>query len=94
MKRPFKYSIIDNKSGHIYETDISPTIRELQTYERTSDPNKFALKQTKTCYIDTRYEAKLRLYNYINYTNKGLPIPRYEPFKGTEIGISLPILNF
>ena len=94
MNRPFKYSIIDNKSGYIYETDISPTIRELQTYERTSDPNKFALKQTKTCYIDTRYEAKLRLYNYINYTNKGLPIPKYEPFKGTEIGISLPILNF
>ena len=94
MNRPFKYSIIDNESGYIYETDIAPTLRELQTFVRTSNPNIFVLKQTKKCYIDTRYEAKLRLYNYVNYVKNGLPILRYEPFKGTEIGISLPILNF
>ena len=93
MNRPFKYSIIDNESGYIYETDIAPTLRELQTYVRTSNPNIFVLKQTKECYIDTRYEAKLRLYNYVTYVKNGLPTPKYEPFKGTEIGKSLPILN-
>ena len=52
--------------------------------------NKFMLSFNGS-YVDFLHYT---LYNYINYTKKGLPIPRYEPFKGTEIGISLPILNF
>ena len=52
------------------------------------------LKQTKTVYIDTSYEAKLRLFNYVNFIKKGLEIPRYRPYEGTEIGKSIPILNF
>jgi hypothetical protein len=47
-------------------------------------------------YIDTRYEAKLRLYNYITYTRNGLAIPSstYKPFADPEIGKSIPILGW
>ncbi len=41
-------------------------------------------------WIDTRYKAKLRLYHYITKTK---PF-KYEPYKDTEIGKSIPILNF
>jgi len=94
MKRPYKYIIIDNKTGDIEETDIEPMMYQLQTHEPTNDPNRFVLQQTKTAYIDTRYDAKLRLYNYITYTKQGKEIPNYRPYDGTKIGKSLPILNF
>ena len=95
MKKPYKYTIICNKTRNVVcEQNINPSLRDLQTYEKTSDLNVMELQQTKTAYIDTRYEAKLRLFNYINYTKKGLEIPRYRPFAGTEIGKSIPILNF
>ena len=45
-------------------------------------------------YIDTRYEAKLRLFNYVNFIKKGLEIPKYIPYEGTEIWKSIPVLNF
>ena len=67
---------------------------ELKTWEETPDTNVRELKQTKTVYIDTRYEAKLRLFNYVNFIKKDLEIPKYRPYKGTEIGKSIPILNF
>ena len=95
MKQPFKYTIICNKTNKVVmETNQAPLLYQLQTWEETDDINVRELKQTKTAYIDTRYEARLRLFNYINYTSKGLEIPRYKPFLGTEIGKSLPILNF
>jgi hypothetical protein len=43
-----------------------------------------------TIFEDTRYEAKRRLYNYIN----GIKPVVYNPYAGTEIGKSIPILNF
>lgn len=76
------------------QTNQEPLLYELKTWEETSEPKVKELKQTRTAYIDTRYEAKLRLFNYVNYTRKGLEIPRYRPFAGTEIGKSIPILNF
>jgi hypothetical protein len=77
------------------ETNQEPLLYQLQTWEETNDPNVRELKQTKTVYIDTRYEAKLRLFNYVNFIKKGLEIPRYRsPYQGTEIGKSIPILNF
>ena len=95
MRKPFKYIIFcEKKKDFIQETNIEPLLHHLQTWEKTDNPNVRVLKQTKTVYVDTRYEAKLRLFNYINYTKKGLPIPRYQPFKNTEIGKSIPILNF
>ena len=95
MKRPYKYTIVCNKTNSITETNIAPQLHHLQTYEPIEGKEGIKeLKQTKTCYIDTRYEAKLRLYNYITYTKQGKEVPKYNPYKGTEIGKSLPILNF
>ncbi len=45
-------------------------------------------------YEDMRYKAKLRLFNYLTYTKQGKEIPTYKPYAGTEIGKTIPILNF
>ena len=87
MQKPFKYSIICNKTNEITETNIAPLSHHLETWEKVSE-NVNRLVQTKTCFVDIRYEARLRLYNYLEFT------PRYKPFSGTEIGKSIPILNF
>jgi len=94
MTKPYLYTIICHKTGKCEETNTEPLLHQLQTWEETEDPNIKVKKQTKTAYIDTRYKGKLRLYNYITYTKKGLSIPRYNPFKNTEIGKSIPVLNF
>lgn len=97
MDRPYKYFILCNKTKNvIIETNQEPPPHQLQTWEEVPELGVGVkrLMQTKTAYIDTRYEAKLRLFNYINYTKKGLEIPRYKPFEGAEIGKSIPILNF
>lgn len=95
MQKPFKFTIIDDKTGNVVsETNCEPLLHHLQTWESTNEPNVKELKQTKTVYVDTRYEAKLRLYNYITFTKQGLEIPKYKPFAGTEIGKTIPILNF
>ena len=94
MKKPYQYLIIDDKTGAMHETNIEPLRHELMTYEPTDDPKISVLTQTKKAYVDNRYESKLRLYNYLTYTKKGLQIPKYKPFDGTNIGISEPILNF
>ena len=84
-----------NKTKKIlFETNQLPLLHHLQGYVGTNDPTVKELKQIKTVYIDTRYEAKLRLYNYTNFTRKGLEIPKYRPYHGTEIGKTKPILNF
>lgn len=94
MEKPFKFTIICNKTGKISETNTAPLLHDLQTYEPIIGSNSKKLTQTKTCYIDTRYKAKLRLYNYVEFTRKGLSVPRYIPFKNTEVGKTIPILNF
>lgn len=95
MNKPFKYTIICDKTKNVvFETNQEPLLHELQTWEETSEPNVRELKQTKTVYIDTRYEAKLKLFNYVNFTKNGLEIPRYRPYQGTENGKSIPMLNF
>ena len=53
----------------------------------------FVLKQTKVCYIDTRYAAKLRLFNYLKNKTKER-LKEYEPYANTEFGRSIPILPF
>lgn len=93
MQKPFKYSIICNKTNEITETNIAPLLHHLETWEKVSE-NVSRLVQTKNCLVDTRYEARLRLYNYFEFTKQGKEIPRYKPFSGTEIGKSVPILNF
>ena len=95
MEKPYRYTVFCDKTNTVYrETNIEPRLHELQTYEPTDNPNVKRLETTRTVYIDTRYEAKMRLYNYITYVRKGLEIPSYNPFKNTEVGKSIPILNF
>lgn len=66
MKRPFKYSIVCHKKKQvIFKTNQAPILMDLQTWEDIPGSNSKKLTQTKTTYIDTRYEAKLRLFNYI-----------------------------
>ena len=93
MNRPYQYRIFCQKTGQTWETNFAPTLRELQTYEPTNDPDMFVLKQTKVCYIDTRYPAKLRLFNYLNNKTKER-LKEYEPYANTEAGKSIPILPF
>jgi hypothetical protein len=71
---------------------MEPRLDELQTWEPTS-ANVSRLEQTKICYINTRHEAKTRLFHYWQKKN-GIVEKRYNPFEGTEIGKSIPILNF
>jgi hypothetical protein len=95
MKKPYKYYVICDKTKRVlWFTNTPPLLDELQTWEDTNEPTTKILKQTRTVFIDTRYEAKLRLFNYLNYTKKGLDVPKYKPFYQTEIGKSVPILNF
>ena len=95
MKKPFEYALFCKITHNIlYETNIAPIKRDLQTWVQIGCSNRFELKQTRECYMDTRYKAKLRLYNYITYTKQGLEIPSYKPFLGTDIGVNTPILNF
>lgn len=93
MNKPFKYFILDDQTGKVVgRTNTPPLLYELQTWEKAGiDSHK--LVQTRTAYIDTRYEARLRLWEYITFTKKGLPIPRYNPYAGSEIGKTLPILQ-
>ena len=79
MKKPFKFTVICNKTGSISETDITPVMGDLQTWELTADSKVRELRQTKTVYIDIRYQAKLRLWKYVNYTRVGKKIPKYKP---------------
>lgn len=89
MDKPFKFTVVDLITKKCYCTNILPSQCETHKYNK-----KGVRVKVKEVYIDTRYKAKLRLYNYITYTKNGLDIPRYRPFEGTEIGKSIPILNF
>ena len=91
MNRPYKYQVICNKTLEIIsESNYLPSQHTLFTWEETENPNIRKQVQTRTVYEDLRYEAKLRLFNYIN----GIKPIAYKPFEGTEIGKSLPILSF
>lgn len=79
MEKPFKFTIICDKTGCIRETNTTPITSDLQTWELTADPKVSELRQTKTVYIDIRYQAKLRLWKYVNYTRIGKKIPKYKP---------------
>lgn len=93
MNKPFKFTIVCDKTGREYQTNREPNLHELQTYEPTGETGVSELRQTKTVWVDTRYEARIRLYNYLTFIKKGLPIPRYQPYKNTDIGKSIPILQ-
>ena len=91
MSRPHRYHILDKITRNWEETDIQPRLDELQTYRPTERPDAFRRGETKACYIDLRYEAKLRLYNYLK---KKCGVPEPERWADPETGKSKPILNF
>jgi hypothetical protein len=95
MEKPFRFFILCNKTNNVvWQGNEEPYLYQhnIMTYEEIGN-GVSELRQTKTVYIDTRYYVKIRLWNYINYTKKGLEIPRYRPFEGTEIGKSIGILE-
>ena len=66
MKRPYKYTVFCNKTGDVVEeTNYMPSAHRLKTWEETENPNVRVEKVTRTVYEDMRYEAKLRLYEYL-----------------------------
>jgi hypothetical protein len=93
MERPFRYTILDLTGAIVAECNCYPSTCSLQKWVPISE-NKAILKTIMTVYEDTRYFAKLRLYNYVTYTKNGLTIPKYNHFLNTDIGKNTPILNF
>jgi hypothetical protein len=75
MNKPFKYTIVCTKTQTVkYQTNQTPLLYELQTYEPTEIEGQLMLKQTKIAYIDTRYKAKLRLYKYVMFNKYGVKL--------------------
>jgi len=94
MERPRRFMVIDKMDKQLgYDTDMCPVLGDLETWQPSGAVNEFKRVQTKECYKDARYEARIRLYEYLLDKN-GFPKDRYKPFSGTEIGKSLPILGF
>lgn len=95
MDRPKRYLVKDLINKTLEETNILPSASRMQKFIADEGcPNIGRLKTVLEVFEDKRYEAKLRLYNYVTYTRNGLEIPKYKPFAGTEIGKTIPILNF
>jgi len=93
MNRPYKYSAIHNITGEIRDFNQQPLNHQFEEWQKINDTDSIRVMNW-IFYIDTRYAAKLRLYNYLTFTKQGKEIPRYNPYAGTEIGKSIPILNF
>lgn len=84
MEKPNRFFAIHNTTKEIrYFNNIG-----LKPYQFSGEIYQWVIWE------DTRYKAKLRLYNYVTFTKMGLEIPTYKPFAGTEIGKTTPILNF
>ena len=95
MPYPFEYYVHDTVNPEIsYCTNDQPIKYQLETYVSTEDPALFIRRQIKTAFIDMRYKAKIRLYNYL-LKKCGVEQVKYDPFGGDkEIGVTKPILNF
>lgn len=88
MQRPYLFTAIHNKTGEIKMYDHA--LFHPRTEWEEISPGISKEVNNWTVYIDTRHEAKKRLWHYITGTK---PV-KYRPFEGTEIGKSIPILNF
>lgn len=72
------------------------TIRDKQTnkYREQNNISGYYMNNPDfDVWEDMRYPARLRLYKYWQKLN-GIVEPKYSPFAGTEVGKSIPILNF
>ena len=71
--------------------ESAPCKHDLYGYRMNEAGTKGIYTQLYECYIDTRHEAKLRLFYYLHPERKPT---RKSIYEGTEIGKSLPILNY
>lgn len=71
--------------------DIQPTEYDTHGYRMNAEGTIGTYTQLYECYEDKRYLAKLRLFYYLHPERKPTGKSIYE---GTEIGKSLPILNY
>lgn len=80
MNYPHKYIVfIKNEDG-----------RGSKFHSETDHPDYYISNPEKyTVYEDTRRPAKMRLFKYLHPERFN-----YKPFAGTEIGKSIPILNY
>jgi len=84
MKKPSKYTLIHRTTKEIKPWigyTSAPLTHELMEYVDGVNT------QVWDAYIDNRYAAKLRLYNYITFAKRGLSVPKYKP---TKESITLP----
>ena len=96
MEKPSKYFLIHRVTKKITPFvgyTSAPLKHDLFRWVRVS-PTEGEWMQVYDAYIDTRYRAKIRLYNYLTYKKKVMAPPKYYPYAGTEVGKTLPILNF
>lgn len=61
MTQPFRFTIICNKTGNISERNYAPMNSEFE-------------RGNIRVYIDTRYDAKLRLYKYVMFKKYGVKL--------------------
>ena len=71
--------------------DIQPDKHDIFGYRMNEAGTIGTYTQLHECYIDTRYEAILRLFYYLHPERKPTGKSIYSD---SEIGKSLPILNF
>lgn len=89
--RPYRFFLVHNETGQ-----SKPFVGYTEA-PLTGDLCEWVdgcFVQVWTAYEDTRYAAKMRLFNYLNFTRQGLPVHRCTPFAGTRIGVDIPVLNF
>lgn len=88
MEKPYRFYLMHKVTKEIkpfVHYRSVPLLEDVQDWVKVDD--KVSVKQVVFDVIeDTRYEAKLRLWKYINKVS-------YQPYKGTEIGKSIPILR-
>lgn len=87
MDMPYRFYAVHTVTKQIKEFNEQPMNHRFEEWQRI---DKITSKKVMLWefWEDTRYLAKLRLYNYIH------KIKPWNPFEGTQIGKSIPILNF
>lgn len=91
MTRPFRFHARHKVNGKTFDYTSEMLHPRSEWVQQPDGANKEAMLWE--IWEDVRFDAKLRLYNYITFTKKGIEVPKYKPYAGTEIGKTIPILN-
>ncbi len=95
MEKPHRFTMVHRT------TKEEKPFSSYYTYPRSSDvsdwlefaPGQYRMEQVWDVYEDMRFKAKMRLWEYITYFKTRRVKRRYSPYKNTEIGRSIPILQ-